>query len=109
VVEKLKLVTTGAGYFSQFQYEAWSRIGEVELVAICNRHIETAKPIAEKYGVANIYTDIEEMLDAEAPDIIDIITPPVTHAPYCTFRLSARNPSPLPSNRPRHWLRIWKL
>ncbi|VAW10331.1 Oxidoreductase, N-terminal [hydrothermal vent metagenome] len=93
MVKKLKLVTTGAGYFSQFQYEAWSRIKEVELVAICNRHVERARPIADTYGIAKIYTDIDEMLDTEKPDLIDIITPPVTHAPYCKAAIARAIPA----------------
>ena len=42
---KLKGVAIGAGYFSQFQYEAWTRIPEVEITALCNSNAERAKGI----------------------------------------------------------------
>ncbi len=32
-MKKLRGVVIGAGYFSHFHYEAWSRMPEVELVA----------------------------------------------------------------------------
>lgn len=78
-MKKYKGVAIGAGYFSPFQYEAWNRIPEVEITAICNRDAEKAKPILEKYGIARHYKDYREMIDKEQPDFIDIITPPETH------------------------------
>ena len=82
---KLKGVAIGAGYFSQFQYEAWTRIPEVEITALCNSNLERAKGIMDIYGVKNHYTDYKEMILKEKPDFIDIITPPETHFEMCAF------------------------
>lgn len=82
---KLKGVAIGAGYFSKFQYEAWSRINEVEITALCNSNIERAKSIMVPYGVKNHYTDYKEMILKEKPDFVDIITPPETHFEMCKF------------------------
>ncbi|RXP46462.1 gfo/Idh/MocA family oxidoreductase [Lutibacter sp. HS1-25] len=82
---KLKGVAIGAGYFSQFQYEAWTRISEVEITALCNSNINRAKGIMNNYGVKNHYTDYKEMILKEKPDFIDIITPPETHFEMCAF------------------------
>lgn len=79
----LKGVCVGAGYFSRFQYEAWSRIPEVKIVALCNRDKAKGKVMADEFGIANMYTSVAEMLDREKPDFIDIITPPETHLEYC--------------------------
>ena len=43
---RLKGVGMGAGYFSRFQYEAWSRIPEVEMAAIYNRTEQKARASA---------------------------------------------------------------
>ena len=80
---KLKGVCIGAGYFSHFQYEAWSRIPEVEIAAFSNRDAERAAEIQQKFGITRCYADWREMLDAEKPDFLDIITPPPTHAEIC--------------------------
>ena len=80
---KLRGVCIGAGYFSHFQYEAWSRIPEVDIVAMSNRDLAKAEPIREKYGVPKVYADWREMLDREKPDFVDIITPPPTHREMC--------------------------
>lgn len=82
---KLKGVAIGAGYFSKFQYEAWTRIPEVEITALCNSNLERAKSIMNPYGVKNHYTDYKEMILKEKPDFVDIITPPETHFEMCKF------------------------
>ena len=82
-MSSFKAVAVGAGYFSHFQYEAWQRIPEVTVTAFCNRNIERAKPIKEKYGIERHYTDYREMLEKEKPDFVDIITPPPTHLDMC--------------------------
>lgn len=83
--KKLKGVAIGAGYFSKFQYEAWTRIPEVEITALCNSNIERAMSIMQSYGISNHYTDYKEMLLKERPDFVDIITPPETHYEMCAF------------------------
>ena len=42
-MKRLKCAAMGAGYFSGYQYEAWTRIPEVELAAIYNRTEEKAR------------------------------------------------------------------
>lgn len=76
-------VAVGLGYFSQFHLEAWMRIKEVDLVAICDTDIAKAEGTATKYGISRFYSDVQEMLANENPDFIDIITPPETHLELC--------------------------
>lgn len=76
---KLKGVAVGAGYFSQFHFEAWSRLDDVELTAICDLDRGKAEQAARQFGVGRCYTSFVEMLDTERPDFVDIITRPDTH------------------------------
>ena len=82
---QFKGVCVGAGYFSHFQYEAWQRIPEVTITAMCNRDADRAKMIMDRFGVGNHYTDYREMLEKEKPDFVDIIMPPPTHLEMCEF------------------------
>jgi predicted dehydrogenase len=79
--KRLRGVCVGAGYFSQFQYAAWARISEVEIVAACNRNVDKVQAIATHFGISKVYgiDRLDEMLDVEKPDFIDVITPPETH------------------------------
>ena len=80
---QFKGVCVGAGYFSHFQYEAWQRIPEVTITAMCNRNSERARAIMDKFEIANHYADYREMLETERPDFVDVITPPPTHLDMC--------------------------
>ncbi len=81
----LKCVAMGAGYFSRFQYEAWTRIPEVNVAATYNRTESKAREMMSVYGIPRYYADWREMIDRERPDFADIITPPETHEEMCTF------------------------
>lgn len=89
---KLRVATVGAGYFSQFHHEAWAGMDEVDLVAICDRDLDKARGLAERWQIPATYTDAGEMLDAETPDLLDIIAPPVAH--LALIRLAAERGVP---------------
>jgi predicted dehydrogenase len=81
----LRGVGIGAGYFAPFHYEAWTRIPDVEMVAICDRVEDRARALMASSGINRWYGDWKRMLDEERPDFVDVITPPDTHEEICTF------------------------
>jgi predicted dehydrogenase len=81
-MKNLRVAVAGAGYFTQFQLDGWRRLPGVELAAICNRDRAKAEALAGRFGIARVYGDVEEMLERERPGLLDIVTPPVTHAAY---------------------------
>lgn len=84
-MKQLRGVIVGAGYFSRFQYEAWNRIPEVEMVANCNRSLDKAEDFAREFEIPKSYpvSEFREMLETEKPDFVDIVTPPETHFELC--------------------------
>jgi predicted dehydrogenase len=78
----LKVACFGAGYFSQFHFDAWRRIEGTQIVGLTNRD----RPKAEATGLP-VYDDLAQMLVQAKPDILDIITPPETHAEAITQAL----------------------
>ena len=81
----LKVGCIGAGYFSRFHYDAWGRIAGAQPVASVNRDIEKAQATG-----LQAFDDPDRMLDEVRPDIVDIITPPVTHLDYIRRAVAAR-------------------
>ena len=69
----------GAGYFSQFHYDAWKRMPDVEIVACCDVDVDKANDVAQTHGVKSVYSDYRQMLDQHQVDFVDIITRPDTH------------------------------
>lgn len=71
----MKVACLGAGYFAQFHYDGWRQMPQIELVGACDYDLEKASATGAK-----AFTDLGAMLDEAPPDILDIITPPPTHA-----------------------------
>lgn len=87
-MERLKGVCVGAGYFSQFHFEAWQRIDHVEIIAIGDAELTKAQKVVDTYAFRKAYDNIERMFVEERPDFVDIITPPDTHLELCRLAVS---------------------
>jgi predicted dehydrogenase len=63
--------------------------GRIELVAAVDPDTARLEGFKERFGVANGYASIEELLAAETLDLVDLCTPPVAHAPGAIAALEA--------------------
>lgn len=72
---RLRVACVGAGYFSQFHYESWARMERVTLTAACDLDRERARATG-----LTAYDDITRMIEAERPDLLDVILPPAVQA-----------------------------
>lgn len=105
-----RVAVVGAGYFSQFHLRAWQALPGVELVGLCDAQPERAAEAARGFGVPRAFSRLDEMLDATAPTLLDIVSPPASHAtllpqalshgiaticqkPFCTDYAQAREQS----------------
>jgi len=77
--QKIRIACVGAGYFARFHVEAWRRIPGVELVALCDLHLDRARALGKRFGVETLYDDLSRMLATEPFEVVDLITPPDTH------------------------------
>jgi predicted dehydrogenase len=69
----------GAGYFAQFQAEAWRRIPSVQITAVADAIPGKAREFAHKFGIARAYESVTELLERERPFFVDIATRPESH------------------------------
>jgi predicted dehydrogenase len=72
-----RVLVLGTGYWANFQIPAWQSLG-VEVSGVWNRSFDKAKTAAEKFGIKNVYENLEEAF-ASSFDIADIITGPEVH------------------------------
>ena len=79
---RLRAAILGAGLISGKKHlPAFSRLKhKVDLVALCDVNVQAAEKLGKNFGVPRFYGDLAELLDKEKPDLIDICTPPRTHA-----------------------------
>jgi predicted dehydrogenase len=75
---------------SEFHLMAWSRMPEVEIVALCDRSIGRARERSAAFvPAARVYEDLATMLTHERLDFVDILTPPEFHYEHCTNAIAA--------------------
>jgi len=79
MADQLEVAVIGAGYFSQFHYEAWSRLPQARITALTALDGNSARETAARFGVPAVYESAERLLKATRPDVVDIVTPPQTH------------------------------
>ncbi len=71
----VRVACLGAGYFAQFHYDSWARIERATVVGSCDKDIAKAEATG-----ALAFDTLDRMLSETAPDILDIILPPVAQA-----------------------------
>jgi len=75
----IKVAVAGAGMVTRHHLRAWGKLPQVEVTAICARHLENARSRAAEFNIPAAYDDVAAMLDREEPDVLDIATPPEVH------------------------------
>ena len=66
----------GCGPRAQGHAEAYDLITDGAKVACCDLDQERLDDFAEKYQIPQRYTDLDEMLDKEQPDVVHLVTRP---------------------------------
>ena len=82
MLKKLKVAVVGTGLIATLKHLPALRNlnNQVEIVAICDLDQERAGQIAKEYGIRGVYSNLGALLRETAPDIVDICTPPKSHA-----------------------------
>ncbi|WP_068505060.1 Gfo/Idh/MocA family protein [Paenibacillus kribbensis] len=75
----MKIATIGTGSIVDAFLSAVDQIEDVTCVAMYSRKEETAKPLAEKYNIASIYTDLEALFADPKVDFVYVASPNSLH------------------------------
>lgn len=75
-----RVAVIGAGYFSQFHLHGWKSMPGIEIVAVCDVDEEKARQSAKQFGARHAVSNTQALFDLPSIDLLDIITPPSSHA-----------------------------
>lgn len=79
----VRIGVVGAGAIAQLAHlPVLSKIRGAELVGICDNDGAKARAIADRFGVRDIFTDIEDLLEFDDLDAIVVTTPNHLHEPH---------------------------
>lgn len=76
---KYRVAVIGAGFMGSMHAAIFAREPRAKLVAVVDQNIELARKVARRLGDINVYASHEELLAAEALDLVSICTPDHLH------------------------------
>lgn len=90
MLNKLKYACIGTGGIADKKHlSGYSKLDDVEIIAVCDTNIEAAKRIAGKYNIPHVYSDYKEMFRQQKLDLVSICTPNFLHSKICIDALRA--------------------
>ena len=85
----------GCGPRAKGHASAYAHITRGEMVVLCDMNEERLSAFGDEFGVETRYTDLDEMLDKEKPDVVHCVTDPTLRVPLLTKLSEAGVPSVL--------------
>ena len=76
----LKVALVGHGYFAPFHARAWQRLDGADLTSVVGVDLAKAGEFAAQHNITSVHDSVISLAANEPPDIVDIVTPPETHA-----------------------------
>ncbi len=89
-MSKLKAAVISCGMIARSAHlPAYRHFHELyDVVAVCDVNEAAAQETAKAFHVAHVYTDAEEMLKVERPDVVSVCTPNMLHKKFTMLALS---------------------
>jgi predicted dehydrogenase len=89
--DSVRLGVVGAGAIAQLAHiPVLSKMRGAELVAVCDNDRPKARALADRFGVPDVFTDIEDLLELDDLDAVVIATPNHLHEPHALSALAAK-------------------
>ena len=89
--DSVKFGVVGAGAIAQLAHlPVLAKMRGAELVAICDNDRPRARALADRFGVPDVFTDIEDMLELDELDAVVIATPNHLHEPHVLSALASK-------------------
>jgi predicted dehydrogenase len=89
--DSVRLGVVGAGAIAQVAHiPVLSKMRGAELVAVCDNDRPKARALADRFGVRDVFTDIEDLLELDELDAVVLATPNHLHEPHALSALAAK-------------------
>ena len=81
-MSQLKVAVLGTGLIATHKHlPSLKKLSDkATVVGLADLNVDAAKRVAGQFGIANTYQSLDALLEAERPDMVDICTPPRSHA-----------------------------
>jgi predicted dehydrogenase len=90
MTDPVKIGVVGAGAIAQLTHlPVLAKMRGAKLVAICDNDRPKARALADRFDIPDVYTDIEDLLEADMLQAIVIATPNHLHEPHVLSAIAA--------------------
>src|SRR6204780_2450554 len=89
MAKRLRTAVLGTGFVGRVHLEAIRRLGFVDIAAMVDPKLETARKYADEFGVERCEADLKNVLADPSIDAVEICTPNTFHAPMSKEALLA--------------------
>ncbi len=87
----VRIAVVGTGAIAQLTHiPVLSKLRGASLVALCDNDAAKARALADRFGVPDVFTDFEELLESDELDAVVIATPNHLHEPHVLAALKAK-------------------
>jgi predicted dehydrogenase len=85
----LKVALVGCGKAADMHILGIRGTTAAQIVAVCDVELLMAEQLASRYNIPKCYSDFNQMLSVEKPDVVHIATPPQSHFSLASSALNA--------------------
>jgi predicted dehydrogenase len=90
MTDPVRIGVVGAGAIAQLTHlPVLSKMRAAKLVAICDNDRPKARSLADRFDIPDVYTDIEDLLEANELQAIVVATPNHLHEPHVLSAIAA--------------------
>jgi predicted dehydrogenase len=87
----VRIAVVGTGAIAQLTHiPVLAKLRGASLVALCDNDGAKARALADRFGVPDVFTDFEELLDSDVLDAVVIATPNHLHEPHVLSALRSK-------------------
>jgi predicted dehydrogenase len=91
MTDNVLIGVVGAGAISQLAHlPVLAKMRGAQLVAVCDNDRPKARALADRFGVPDVFTDIEDMLELDELDAVVVATPNHLHEPHVLAALASK-------------------
>jgi predicted dehydrogenase len=89
--QPVRIAVIGAGAISQLAHlPVLSRMRGATLVGLCDNDVPKARALADRFGIPDVFEDIEDLLEFDHLDAVVIATPNHLHEPHVLAALAKK-------------------
>jgi len=88
-MRRLNVAVVGCGFVANDHLGAWSKTKYGKVLAVCDLNESLARNTAEIWRVHKYYTSFQQLIENDHLDVVDLCTPPQTHASLAVQAMNA--------------------